>query len=71
MVKLRDCLRELRRRHVFRVAAMYIVAAWVGVQVASLIFPAVDIPEAALRFVWAGFLLAFLPVMVFASRPMG
>jgi TolB-like protein len=66
MVKLRDCLRELRRRHVFRVAAMYIVAAWVGVQVASLIFPAVDIPEAALRFVWAGFLLAFLPVMVFA-----
>lgn len=66
MVKLRDCLRELRRRHVFRVAAMYIVAAWVGVQVASLVFPAVDIPEAALRFVWAGFLLAFLPVMVFA-----
>jgi TolB-like protein len=45
---------------------MYIVAAWVGVQVASLVFPAVDIPEAALRFVWAGFLLAFLPVMVFA-----
>jgi TolB-like protein len=66
MVKLRDYLRELRRRHVFRVAAMYIVAAWVGVQVASLVFPAVDIPEAALRFVWAGFLLAFLPVMVFA-----
>ena len=66
MVNLRDWLRELRRRHVFRVAGMYIVAAWVGLQVASLVFPAVDIPEAALRFVWAGFLLAFLPVMVFA-----
>lgn len=66
MVNLRDWLRELRRRHVFRVAGMYIVAAWVGVQVASLVFPAVDIPEAALRFVWVGFLLAFLPVMVFA-----
>ena len=66
MVNLRDWMRELRRRHVFRVAGMYIVAAWVGVQVASLVFPAVDIPEAALRYVWAGFLLAFLPVMVFA-----
>ena len=66
MFNLRDWLRELRRRHVFRVAGMYIVAAWVGVQVASLVFPAVDIPEAALRYVWAGFLLAFLPVVVFA-----
>ena len=66
MFNLRDWLRELRRRHVFRVAGMYIVAAWVGVQVASLVFPAVDIPEAALRYVWAGFMLAFLPVVVFA-----
>jgi TolB-like protein/lipoprotein NlpI len=66
MFNLRDWLRELRRRHVFRVAGMYIVAAWVAVQVASLVFPAVDIPEAALRYVWAGFLLAFLPVVVFA-----
>ena len=32
---------ELRRRKVFRVAGMYVVAAWVGVQVASLVFPAI------------------------------
>jgi len=45
---------------------MYIVVAWVGVQVASLVLPAIDIPEAALRFVWFGFVLAFPLVMVFA-----
>jgi TolB-like protein len=45
---------------------MYIVVAWVGVQVASLVFPAVNTPDAALRFVWFGFILAFPIVMVFA-----
>ena len=66
MPNLRNWLQELRRRRVFRVAGMYIVAAWVGVQVASLVFPAVDIADAALRYVWIGFILAFPLVMVFA-----
>lgn len=66
MPNLRNWLLELRRRRVFRVAGMYIVAAWVGVQVASLVFPAVDIADAALRYVWIGFILAFPLVMVFA-----
>lgn len=45
---------------------MYIVFAWVGVQVVSLVFPAIDIPEAALRYVWIGFILAFPVAMTFA-----
>lgn len=57
---------ELRRRRVFRVAGLYIVTAWVGVQVASLVFPAIDIDESALRFVWVGFILGFPLAMVFA-----
>lgn len=57
---------ELRRRRVFRAAGMYIVAAWVGVQVASLVFPAIDVDETALRFVWMGFILGFPLAMVFA-----
>ena len=66
MAGVRNWLLELRRRRVFRVMGMYIVVAWVGVQVASLVLPAIDIPEAALRFVWFGFVLAFPLVMVFA-----
>lgn len=57
---------ELRRRKVFRVAGMYVVAAWVGVQVASLVFPAIDVDESALRFIWVGFILGFPLAMVFA-----
>ena len=66
MASVRDWLLELRRRRVFRVMGMYVVIAWVGIQVASLVFPAIDIPDAALRFVWCGFVLAFPLAMVFA-----
>ena len=45
-------MRELRRRRVFGTVALYIIPAWVAVQVASLIFPALDIPERAIRYVW-------------------
>ena len=40
---------ELRRRNVFRVAAMYAVAAWLVVQVADATFEPLGVPEAAHR----------------------
>ncbi len=43
---------ELRRRRVFRSAAVYVVAAWVAVQVADQLFPAIGVPEEAIRYVW-------------------
>jgi TolB-like protein len=44
-----DFLAELKRRGVFRVAAMYAVAAWLVVQVADATFEVLGIPEAAHR----------------------
>jgi ABC-type transport system involved in cytochrome c biogenesis permease subunit len=45
-------IRELRRRRVFRLAGIYIVAAWVAVQVADQLFPAIGVPEEAILYVW-------------------
>ena len=56
-------IREMRRRHVFRTAALYIVGAWLAMQIADVIFPALDIPERAMRYVLAGALLGF-PIAV-------
>jgi TolB-like protein len=61
-------MRELRRRRVFGTVALYIIAAWVAVQVASLIFPALDIPERAIRYVWLATILGFPIAVLFAWR---
>ncbi len=57
MVMVSQFIRELRRRGVLGTTAIYIVAAWVLVQVASEIFPAFNIPEFAIRYVWLGLTL--------------
>jgi TolB-like protein len=64
--KLNDLLRELRRRRVFRMTVIYIVAAWVTVQVASEAFPAFNMPDGAIRYVWVAVLIGF-PVAVLFS----
>lgn len=56
---------ELRRRRVFRTAALYIVGAWLVLQVADVVFPALDIPERAVRYVLFSAVLGFFPVLVF------
>lgn len=66
MSALNDLLSELRRRRVFRMTGIYVVAAWVGVQVASETFPAVGVPESAIGYVWIAALLVF-PLAVFFS----
>jgi TolB-like protein len=58
-------LREMRRRRVFRTAALYIVGTWLVMQVADVVFPALDIPERSIRYVLIAALLGFLPAMVF------
>jgi tetratricopeptide (TPR) repeat protein len=46
--------REARRRKVFRTAALYVVGAWLALQVANVVFPGFAIPDAAIRaLVWA------------------
>ena len=41
--------REARRRKVFRTAALYIVGAWLALQVANTLFPGFGIPDIAIR----------------------
>jgi adenylate cyclase len=61
-------LRELRRRKVFRLAALYIVGAWVVLQVADLAFESWEIASSALRYVWLGAFLGFPIALVFGWR---
>lgn len=49
-----------------RAASIYIVAAWIAVQVASLLFPAIDVPDSSLRFVWLTSAAIFPLVIIFA-----
>ncbi len=66
MAGLPKLVGELRRRRVFRAAGIYVVAAWAGVQVADLLFPAIDVPEAAIRYVWLTVVFLFPLALVFA-----
>lgn len=61
-------LRELRRRKVFRLAALYIVGAWVVLQVADLAFESWEIASSALRYIWLGAILGFPIALVFGWR---
>lgn len=67
-MQLRQLIIELRRRRVLRAAAVYIVAAWVAVQVAGMLFPAVGVPEEALLYVWLIVASLFPLAVVFSWR---
>lgn len=54
-----DLMGELQRRGVFGTAALYVVGAWVLIQVVSEILPAFSIPDYAIRHVWIGVVLGF------------
>ena len=49
MSGLSTFIRELRRRRVFRTAVLYVIAAWVLLQVGDLAFTGLGIPEDAIR----------------------
>ncbi len=54
-------LREMRRRNVFKVATVYLIAAWVLIQIAETTFPALGLPEWTVTFV-VMLLLLGLPI---------
>ncbi|MDH3746958.1 MAG: hypothetical protein OER97_02030 [Gammaproteobacteria bacterium] len=64
MNKLYQFVIELRRRRVFRVAGIYLVGAWVTLQVAALGFQSLDIPDRALVGVWIAASIGF-PLALF------
>lgn len=65
---MKGFLRELRRRRVFRMTALYLVAAWAAVQVASELLPALDLPDRAIRYVWLAVLIGFPVAVLFSWR---
>jgi len=71
----RSWLRELRRRHVFRVAAAYAVVGWLLIQIATQVFPFFHIPDWSVRLlvllVLAGFPVALVLAWAFDATPHG
>lgn len=57
---------ELRRRNVYRIAAAYVVAAWLVIQLVETIFPAFGFDEAATRLAVIVLMIGFVPAVVLA-----
>jgi TolB-like protein/Tfp pilus assembly protein PilF len=66
---------ELKRRNVFRVGVAYAIVGWLLLEVASVILPALHLPDWALTllvvFVVAGFPLALIVAWAFEMTPEG
>jgi adenylate cyclase len=73
--KLQTWFAELRRRKVIRVAAVYLVAAWLLIQVADAIFEPIGLPAWSLKLVIVlvalGFPLACVLAWAFDVTPRG
>ncbi len=59
-------LSELKRRRVFRVAAVYGAAAWIITEVSATVFPALGIPDWTVTFLIVLLIFGFPIAMVFA-----
>ncbi len=57
---------ELKRRRVFRVAAIYGIAAWVITEVSATVFPALFVPDWAITFVVVLLIIGFPIAMILA-----
>ena len=56
---------ELRRRRVFRLTGLYVVGAWLVIQVGDIFFPAWGLPETALRYLFIAAFACFPVALVF------
>ncbi len=59
-------IEELKRRNVIRMAGLYLVAAWLTVQVSSTVLPMFDAPAWVPRAIVILLVIGFVPAMVFA-----
>lgn len=66
MKGISDFFRELRRRHVVRIAVAYAVVAWVLLQVAAIVLPSFGAPGWVLRVVIGLFILFFPVALILA-----
>jgi serine/threonine-protein kinase len=63
---MRDFFGEIKRRNVFRVALVYIVAGWLTMQVVDVMFPALQLPQWMVTAVAALVLIGFPFALIFA-----
>src|SRR5258705_10535735 len=74
-MNLRNVFAELRRRNVYKVAIAYGVVAWLLMQIATQVFPFLEIPNWAIRLVIMliviGFPIALVIAWAFELRPEG
>jgi TolB-like protein/Tfp pilus assembly protein PilF len=59
-------IHELKRRNVFRVAAAYVVSAWLIIQVVEVVFPVYGFSDATIRFVISALAVGLIPVLILA-----
>lgn len=64
----RSFLIEMRRRRMFRTAGLYVVGAWVVLQVAALAFQSFGIPDHAMRYLWIALIAGFPLAILFGWR---
>ncbi len=55
---------ELQRRNVLRVAAAYIVASWLIIQVVETLFPVVGLADGAIRVVVIVLAIGLIPIVI-------
>ena len=63
---MREFLQEVKRRNVFRVAIVYVIAGWLTMQVVDVMFPALNIPAWVTSLVAALLLIGFPFAVIFA-----
>ena len=57
---------ELKRRNVFRVGIAYVIASWLLMQVADLVFPRIGLEDSVVTLVIALLGIGFIPTLIFA-----
>src|SRR5919109_389099 len=71
----RNFFAELKRRNVYKVAVAYAVVGWLLIQVATQVFPFLEIPNWAIRLVIVllalGFPIALIIAWAFELTPIG
>src|SRR2546421_463177 len=74
-MKIDNFFAELKRRNVYKVAVAYAIVGWLLVQVATQVFPFLEIPTWVVRLVIAlvviGFPIALVIAWAFEATPQG
>ena len=59
-----NILAEFKRRKVIRMAGLYLVGAWLIVQVAATLFPVFDAPGWVMKTLFALLAIGFIPALI-------